>query len=147
MMNERSIFEKISPTDTMVGVANDGIMKAKGIGTVKIKVKDTEGAVTEMSIHEVLYVPECSQNLLSEGLLDERGIKVITENGKKFFKEGKLVATAIRHGRLYYLDTVEDWASEHAFRTESSSRTGIAKLWHRRLGHIGHGTAKELATW
>ena len=26
MTNERSIFEKISPTDTMVGVANDGIV-------------------------------------------------------------------------------------------------------------------------
>src|SRR5437764_760330 len=50
MTNERSIVEKISLTDTMVGVANDGIMKAKRISNV---VEGLEGYIKFKGICEL----------------------------------------------------------------------------------------------
>jgi len=97
-------------------------------------------------IHGVLYIPECSENLLSEGQLDERGIKTITKNGKKLIKkEGRLVATATRRGMIYFLDTVEDWAAECAFWMEVLHHTEPEELWHHQLGHISKGSAKMIS--
>ena len=118
MTNQRELFTEISPTDSVIHAANNGTMMAEGIGTVKVTIKDTKGMPTEMNIHEVLYVPQCSENLLSEGQLDERGIVITTANGKKSFeKNRKLVVTTIRKGKLYVLDTMKSSAAEHAFQT------------------------------
>ena len=119
-------------TGCIVATANNGTMVAEGIGTVKVKVRNPKGRIVEMSIHRVLYIPECSENLLSEGQLDERGIEILTRNGTKSFKKnGKLVATATRQSKLYLLDTVEDWATEHAFQAKVPSRMSMEELWHR----------------
>ena len=119
MTGDKNLFVKMSPMHIVIGIANSGTMSAKGIGTVKVKVRNGKGRTMDVVIHGVLYIPKCSENLLSEGQLDEWGIETITKNGKKLIKkEGRLVATATRRGMIYFLDTVEDWAAECAFWME-----------------------------
>ena len=96
MTNQRDLFTEISPIDSVIHAANNRTMAAEGIRTVKVTVKNAKEKAIETNIHRILYVPQCSENLLSEGQLDEWGIVIITANGKKSFKKnGKLVATAI----------------------------------------------------
>ncbi len=72
-------------------------------------------------------------------------VEITTANGKKSFKKnGKLVATAVRKGKLYILDTMENSAVEHAFRTQETHCMSAEELWHCRLGHIGPGNIKEV---
>ena len=55
----------------MIYAANNGMMAAEGIGTVRVMIKDIKGKAIEINIYKVLYVPQCSENLLSEGQLNE----------------------------------------------------------------------------
>ena len=71
MTNQRDLFTEISLIDSVIHTANNGTIAAEGIGTVKVTVKNTKGKAIETNIHRVLYVPQCSENLLLEGQLDE----------------------------------------------------------------------------
>ena len=46
-------------------------MAAEGIKTVRVIIKDTKGKAIEINIHGVLYIPQYSENLLSEDQFDE----------------------------------------------------------------------------
>src|SRR5437773_2387274 len=109
MTGDKDLFVKMTPTHSVIGTANSGTMLAKGIGTIKVKVRNQKGRTMDVVIYGVLYIPECSENLLSEGQLDEWRIETITKDGKKLIKkEGRLVTTATHRGMIYFLDTVED---------------------------------------
>ena len=96
MTNQRDLFTEINPIDSVIHTANNGTMIAEGIGTVRVMVKNVKGKAIKTNIHGVLYVPQCSENLLLEGQLNERGIEIMTANGKKSFRRnGKLVTIAI----------------------------------------------------
>ena len=71
MTNQRDLFTEINPIDSVIHAANNGTMIAEGIGTVRVMVKNVKGKAIETNIHGVLYVPQCSENLLLEGQLDE----------------------------------------------------------------------------
>ena len=46
---------------------------------------------------------------------------------------------------IYFLDPVEEWAAESAFRTEVTYCTESEELWHCRLGHIGKRSVKIIS--
>jgi len=95
MTGNKDLFVKMAPMHSVISMANSGTMSAKGIRTVKVKARNQKGKTVDVVIHRVLYIPECSENLLLEGQLNEWGIETIIKNGKKLIKkEGRLVATA-----------------------------------------------------
>ena len=55
--NQRDLFTKISLIDSVIYAANNRIMIAKEIRTIKVIVKNTKGKAIEISIYRVLYVP------------------------------------------------------------------------------------------
>ena len=71
MIGDKNLFVKMSLTHLVISTANSGTMLAKGIGTIKIKVRNLEGKTMDVVIHRVLYIPKCSKNLLSEGQLNK----------------------------------------------------------------------------
>ena len=71
MTNQRDLFTEISPIDSVIYAANNGTIAAEGIGTIRVIIKDAKGKAIEINIYKVLYVPQCSENLLSEGQLNE----------------------------------------------------------------------------
>ena len=94
-MGDKDLFVKMAPMYSVITMANSGTMSAKGIETVKVKARNQKGKTVDVMIYRVLYIPKCSENLLSEGQLNKWGIKIITKNGKKLIKKGgRLVATA-----------------------------------------------------
>ena len=55
-MNQRDSFIEISSIDSVIHAANNGIIAAEGIGTMRIMIKDTKGKAIEMNIYRVLYI-------------------------------------------------------------------------------------------
>ena len=145
MTNEWKLFTKIGLTNSIVYAVNDGTIAAEGIGTVRVMIKDLKGKAVEMKIHGVLFVPQCKENLLSEGQLDERGMETVTANGKKLIKKnGNLVATAIKQGRYHFRIITRSLAFNSMERglpasilISSFSRTHIDQLVNSYIGFSG----------
>ena len=71
MINQRDLFTEIGPIDSVIHAANNRMIAAEGIGTMRVMIKDTKEKAIKINIYRVLYIPQCSENLLSEGQLDE----------------------------------------------------------------------------
>ena len=80
-------------------------MEAPGRGDVALEVTTTGGKVKECKLHEVLYVPNLSYNLLSVSKATNPGKAVeFSEAGCEIMDEDrKLIATATSVGSLFYL--------------------------------------------
>ena len=63
---EKSLFVGDITPLASVGVRGiNGVSLAEGIGTVRFDVKDDDGKVHEITLHNVLYLPDASKNLIS----------------------------------------------------------------------------------
>ena len=81
------------------------------------------------------YVSLLKKNLISLGVLDASGYRIILEGGNLKVARGALVTIiGSRRGSIYYLNgtTIIGHAA-----MESSKEQDISKLWHMRLGHAG----------
>ena len=96
-----SDFKEINEYDN-VTVANKQGLPIKGIGTIKIE-KFIDGDWYESTITNVLYIPDLSRNLFSEGVLAKNGLKIIKVNDSaEVFDGHRLVACAIRKTNNLY---------------------------------------------
>ena len=85
----------------VVYIGNDSTCKIMGIGSVQIKMFD--GVIRKPN--DVRYVPDLKKNLISLGVLDASGYRIILEGGNLKVARGALVAiTGTRRGSIYYLN-------------------------------------------
>jgi len=66
MTGNKNLFMKMSLIYLVIGIANSKTISAKEIKTIKIKVKNQKERTVDVVIYRVLYIPKCSENLLSE---------------------------------------------------------------------------------
>lgn len=95
MTFERKYFIDFKPVKGRVYLAGKGnILESRGIGSIKVKLRDAKDKITCIMMHDVIYVPELRTNLLSIMKLMERRLKVnFTEYGVKICKEnGETIA-------------------------------------------------------
>ena len=128
IINDQSKFVKFDDKficeDHLIELADgsrqSGIVKGKGLASIPIY--DVNGNVHEMLLHDALYVPSYSQNIMSVHAATQEGATVsfgpniaeMSNNGAKFEMEKK--------GRLYYL--------------KKCGEVGRSlEEWHKILGH------------
>jgi hypothetical protein len=113
-------------------------------------------------LHNVLYVPSLSRNLISVSCLDDDGYDYQFGNRQCLILfDNKVVSLAFRQDKLYMLSMQENvnvvCNDENIMCNEQvSSSTNVsskckrcddaisAKLWHYRLGHISKGRIERL---
>ena len=125
-------FESLKrlPKAKRVFLGDGSEVGAYGTGTIRLN--------DEMTLEEVLYVPDLTVNLCSVRTLARDNFTVTFKGDKcTIAKHGK---TAIigRGQSLYVLQT-----EEKAF-TANETRQEDATLWHRRLGHLNMASVKKL---
>ena len=119
-------------------MGNDSTCKMTGIGSVQIKMFD--GIIRKLN--DVRYVPNLKKNLISLGVLDASGYRIILEGGNLKVARGALVAIkGTRRGSIYYLNGTI--IIGHV-AVASSKEQDILKLWHMRLGHAGEKALQTL---
>lgn len=120
--NKRSIKEK------EIIVANSNKLKVSCIGDVNIVTK-TDDCEYDVSVKDVLCVPELTTNLLSVSQLIKNNNQVsFSENSCSVYnKDGQLVAQAVLTNGVYKLMMPDNVLAACAVSSE---------LWHRRLGHV-----------
>ena len=122
-----------------VRMGNNQTCEISGIGQIKLKLHD--GIVRVLKV--VLYVPDLKSNLISLGLLESKGFKIVMENGiLKVLSGASVLLIATRRKNMYFLkgSTVVDGAT-----TIFNTTREVASNNRRLLGHASENTLSESA--
>lgn len=140
---DRGMFTSYTPTEgEKLFMGNSSTSKVEGQGKVVLKM--TSGK--ELSLNNVLHVPDIRKNLVSGSLLSKNGFKlvfvsdkfVLTKNdmyvGKGYVKDGLFkmnVLTVVSNATI-------NKTSSSVYILESCN------LWHHRLGHANFNSIRKL---
>ena len=141
MAYDRSLFTSLKNVEIpkLVTVGDGNELKVEGIGEINLNVEIPGMQNATCKLHNVLFIPKLSQNLISVSAAAERGVNAnFSKNHCSFFNKEKCVASATRKGNLYYLDC----STEKSFHASSNAHD---MLWHRRLGHMSLGNLRKLS--
>lgn len=158
MTNNKNILQNyVVDTPRLVTVANNQRLQSEGHGDVELLLK---GHKTTTKIHEVVYVPGLSTNLISVGKMTAKGLEVHFDTQKCYINYGKnVIASATMINGVYQMDIARQQArkeNELAVVCQSADSRDPLKstegqqaeavnlcavkptqtLWHRRLCHL-----------
>ena len=125
------------PIDVVLG---DGrALTAVGRGEVVLDMVLPNGESKSCTLHDVLYVPTLSYNLLSVAKASQKGkiVKFTKFACYMLDKRHKMVAKATKIGSLYQLN--------HKPNHEQASLDTKEDIWHKCFGHLGIGSLQKLA--
>ena len=135
-----TLYQLEDPIDVVLG---DGrTLVAVGRGKVVLDMVLPSGESKPCTLHNVLYVPSLSYNLLSVAKASQRGKTVEFTKSACYVvdKHHKMVAKATKVGSLYQLDhKLNHKRASFAEKADSKEDT-----WHKRYGHLGIGNLRRL---
>lgn len=135
------LYQLEDPIDVVLG---DGrTLSATGRGNVELDMVLPNGKVKTCTLHDVLYVPELSYNLVSVAKASQKGktVKFTKSACYMLDKQHRMVAKATRVGGLYQLECKPNH-ERAGFVEQSESKEDV---WHKRFGHLGVGSLQSLA--
>ena len=144
--SDKKMFSSYQTIDNgeQLFMGNSSSSKIEGQGKVVLKM--TSGK--ELTLNDVLHVPEIRKNLVSGSLLSKKGFKlvffsdnfILTKNGMyvgKGYMSNELfkmnVMTVVPH-----IKNINKKNTSYAYMLESSN------VWHGRLGHVNYDTLRRL---
>ncbi|KAA8540036.1 hypothetical protein F0562_026728 [Nyssa sinensis] len=126
-----------------VRLGNNSRMNVVGKGNVRLLLNGVNHVV-----HEVYYVPDLKNNLLSIGQLQERGLAILIKGGvcKVYHPtKGLIIQTVMSVNRMFILlaqtPAPTNAQSEKCLHTSSQD---LSYLWHRRYGHLSYKGLRTL---
>ena len=140
--NDSSLFIELhnlkNPLDIILG---DGhTLRATRCGTVILMLKS--GSLNRnCKLHDVLYVPELTYNLLSVSKAVEKGASFIFEESECIIKDAnqRIITVATKVGSLYLVTYFKPKNHVYSVTGKLQEKVHCSKedLWHRRYGHLG----------
>lgn len=127
-------------TSQVVNVANNAEVSVNAVGNMKLGAA-VQGTPCEITLSDILCVPDLAVNLLSVSQICKKGHKVVfmSEACKVYnVQTNELVAMGYQSNGLYKLEMVDE---PKACAVKSS---GEFNIWHRRLGHMNFDNMKRL---
>ena len=147
MCNDRRLFVELcnleKPLEVTLGDGHE--LDAIGRGIVVLETNLPSGRTKKCKLHDVLYVPKLSYNLLSVSRISDAGkttrfgeasCQILDDNRK-------LIGVATRVGDLYYLNCRPGFQKSHTAADKSPETK--EDIWHRRFGHLGARNLQKLA--
>jgi transposase InsO family protein len=122
-------------------MGNSSTSKVERKGKVVLKMSSGK----ELTLNDVLHVPDIRKNLVSGSLLSKNGFQLVFESDKFLLtKSGMLVGKRYLSKGLFKMNVMtivpinENKNKSSAYLLESSN------VWHGRLGHVNFGTLHRL---
>ena len=120
---------------------NSSTSKVEGKGNVVLKM--TPGK--DLTLKDVLHVPNIHKNLVFRSLLSKNGFQLVFESNKFLLtKSGMLVRKGYLSDGLFKMNVIaivsinENKNKSSAYLLESSD------VWHEKLGYVNYGTLHRL---
>jgi hypothetical protein len=120
-----------------VKLGNDSKMAVMGKRNVKLNIEGRIHVITD-----VYYLPGLSNNLLSIGQLQQKGLTIVFKNNRcQLFhdEKGLILTTEMTANRMYIIT-----ASVIIPKCLQVSKVEEAKLWHQRYAHLSFKGLKVL---
>ena len=133
-------FEPMSNGEKMY-MGNAASSDVEGQG--KIILKMTSGK--ELTLNNVLYVPEIRKNLVSGSLLSKHGFRMVFESDKVVLtKAGMYVGKGYMCNGMFKLNVMTVFPKVNKMSTSSAYLLESSNLWHGRLGHVNFNSLRRL---
>lgn len=134
MSSHREWFASINPkTGTVKCASKSALLKIEGIGDICGKTVNG----VQITLKDVLYVPELNGQLISVKNIEAAGLGVIFRN------ETVYIETKNERLEFGHLDSCGQYFSNFS-PDINTALVANDDLWHRRLGHCGHKKLKLL---
>ena len=125
-------------------MGNSSSSKVEGQGKVVLKMTSGE----ELTLNDVLHVPEIRKNLVSRSLLSKKGFKlvfvsdnfILTKNGM-FVGKGYM---SNGHFKMNVMTIVPPIKNINNKNTSSAYMLESSNVWHGRLEHVNYDTLHRL---
>ena len=118
--------------------------KVEGQGKVVLKM--TSGK--ELTLNDVLHVPEVRKNLVSGSLLSKKGFKLVFVSDNFILtKNGMYVRKGYMSNGLFKMNVmtvVPPIKNNNKISTSSAYMLESSNVWHGRLGHVNYDTLRIL---
>ena len=135
-----SSYEAINDGEQLF-MGNSSTSKIEGKGKVILKM--TSGK--ELTLNDVLHVPEIQNNLVSGSLLSKKGFRLIFESDKFVFtKSGIYVGKGYMSDGLFKINVMTIVSNFNNKNTSFAYMIEPSIVWHDRLGHVNFDTIRKL---
>ncbi|KAK2579077.1 hypothetical protein KPH14_010926 [Odynerus spinipes] len=143
MTSDRNFFLDFIPRSSEnIRTANGESIKVCGSGIGRLICVTDNYKELVIPIKNVLYVPELDGNLLSVSKLNEKGFKVLFEEGCcKILNSKDVVAIGDLSGNSYTLRTVQK-----VMMATGQHNNNCQHTWHKKLGHRDPNAIQEIVT-
>ena len=122
-------------------MGNSATADVKGEGNVVLKM--TSGK--ELTLQNVLYVPEIRKNLVSGWQLNKFGFKIVFESDKVVLtKNGLYVGKGYALNGMFKLNVMVVNNGMNKTGTSSAYLLESSNVWHGRLGHVNFNSIRRL---
>ena len=142
------MFDKMEDMDTpqIVALGDRRSIETHKQGTVKLKLKQSDGSYRSGALHDVLYVPELSYNLLSIAKATSLGkiIRFDESTCKIVNKAEEVIGVATKYGSLYYLSCQVN-TPQQTINVNTVKNHSRIMVWHHRYGHLNVTSLRKLA--
>ena len=141
--SDKKMFSTFEPIENgeKVFMGNSATSEIKGQGKVILKM--TSGK--ELTLTNVLYVPEIRKNLVSGSLLNNHGFRLVFDSNKVVLsKSGMYVGKGYMSDGMWKLNVMTIIKSNMNKASTSTYMLESSNLWHGRLGHVNYDTLRRL---
>ena len=141
---DRNMFTSFKLVDSgeKLFMGNSATSEIQGQGKVTLKMTSEKN----LTLNNVLYVPEIRKNLVSSSLLNKHGFRMVFEANKVVVsKSGMFVGKGYVSNGIFKLN--EMIVKTKIMKKTNASFVYVLKssnLWHGRLGHVNYGSLKRL---
>ena len=140
--SDKGLFTSFEPMNgEKLFMGNSATSEIEGQGKVVLKM--TSGK--ELTLNNVLYVPEIRKNLVSGSLLSKHGFRMVFESDKVVLtKSGMYVGKGYVTEGLFKLNVMTVVPKINKVKQSSAYLIESSNLWHGRLGHVNYDTLRRL---
>lgn len=122
-----------------VKLGNNSRMPVMGRGNIKLEI----GGIIQV-VTNVFHVPELTNNLLSVGQLQDKGLAILIQDGACIIyhpRRGLIAHTQMTANRMFVLLANANMQSSSCLQVAAED---ITNIWHRRYGHLNNKSLKTL---
>ena len=140
----KSMFTTYTPMarEEILYMGNSSTSKVEGIGRVVLKM--TSGK--QVTLNDVLYVPDVRKNLVSGSLLSKHGFKMVFVSDKFILSKSDMyVGKGYLSDGLFKMNVmtvVPPIVSSN--KVDFAYVVELPNIWHARLGHVNYKSIKKL---
>uniref|UniRef100_A0AAV1TE31 Polyprotein n=1 Tax=Peronospora matthiolae TaxID=2874970 RepID=A0AAV1TE31_9STRA len=159
LVKDAMMLKNVKDCDHSCRAANNTMVRVTKVGTAELKTV-VNGKEVIVDLTEVYYAENLADNIISYGLLEERGVFLMREGGQSYVvrqEDNRKIFEVFRRNNVLTIDVMGESTTDARVRVvnlavqegfdeidEAVTDTTLLEL-HQRLGHLSYDTIVRMA--